>query len=107
MGEYRKKPVVIEAVQVTAADYNHATRQWDGSPFSDVPIWLTGALSEGQITVCEDSREQDYATFKIETLEGVMEANPGDWIIRGVEGELYPCKAAIFEQAYEPAEAQP
>lgn len=37
----------------------------------------------------------------IETLEGTMKANPGDWIIKGVQGELYPCKPDIFEQTYE------
>ncbi|MET8430137.1 hypothetical protein [Nocardia sp. NPDC004860] len=42
---------------------------------------------------------------EIETLEGTMIANVGDWIIRGVAGEFYPCKADIFEQTYEPMES--
>lgn len=42
--------------------------------------------------------------LKIETLEGVMTANPGDWIITGVNGEQYPCKPGIFEKTYEPVE---
>lgn len=40
-------------------------------------------------------------TIYIETLEGTMEARPGDWIIRGVNGELYPCKPDVFEKTYE------
>lgn len=43
----------------------------------------------------------------IRTLEGDMHANPGDWIIRGVAGELYPCRQDIFEQTYEPARCTP
>ena len=42
----------------------------------------------------------------IHTLEGVMHADPGDWIIRGVQGEFYPCKPDIFEQTYEAVEEQ-
>ena len=51
------------------------------------------------ITAC---RAEDIVT--IHTLEGTMTANPGDWIITGVNGEQYPCKADIFEKTYEPAE---
>lgn len=42
--------------------------------------------------------------MQISTLEGVMQANPGDWIITGVKGEMYPCKPDIFEATYEPAD---
>lgn len=44
---------------------------------------------------------QTNEMIRIETLEGTMEARPGDWIIRGIKGELYPCKADIFEKTYE------
>ena len=44
---------------------------------------------------------QTDVEVKIETLEGVMTASPGDWIIRGVEGEEYPCKPSVFEKTYE------
>lgn len=47
---------------------------------------------------------QTDVEVKIETLEGVMTANPGDWIITGVKGERYPCKPDIFEATYEPIE---
>ena len=49
---------------------------------------------------------QTEAPLDIPTLEGVMHANPGDWIIRGVKGELYPCKPDIFEASYEPVEGE-
>ena len=47
---------------------------------------------------------QTDVEMEIETLEGVMKANKGDWIIRGVKGELYPCKPDIFEMTYEKAD---
>lgn len=84
---FRKKPVVIEAVQVRAADFNGT--DFDGNPFSvpNVP-WLVEALTNG--TMWPDTpNHTDYAEWRIKTLEGVMLATPGDWIIRGVKGELY------------------
>lgn len=87
MAKYRKKPVVIEAIQ------------WDGSPAA-----LAWAIEHGG----DRGIQVPYpcppgASLKIRTLEGVMTANPGDWIIQGVAGELYPCKAEIFAQTYEQA----
>lgn len=81
--KYRKKPVVIEAWQ------------WDGvATHSERPDWL----QDHRVTA--DHNEQ---TLKIATLEGVMTAASGDWIIRGVKGEIYPCKPDIFAATYEPA----
>jgi hypothetical protein len=103
--KFRKKPVVIEAVQVTAADYNG--KSFDGSPFSEVPDWLQRALADGTVSVYP-GHETDYALWKIKTLEDGPNgeakhiAEPGDWIIRGIKGELYPCKPDIFEKTYEP-----
>lgn len=107
MGTYRKKPVVIEAVQVNAADWNGDT--WDGNPFNEVaPKWLMQALEDGRIVpVCHGCT--DYAEWEIRTLESGADgrakhiASPGDWIIRGVQGELYPCKPDIFAATYEAA----
>lgn len=91
MPKFRKKPVVIEAVQLT----EEALR---GTVFDDFAV-KTG---------CDpDSPTRDYFPFialLIPTLEGVMEAKMGDWIITGVNGEKYPCKPDIFEKTYEPAE---
>lgn len=84
MTKYRKKPVVIEAIQWTGD--NLETVQTFMKP--DKPIRWTDAHSDCLI---------------IHTLEGDHRADIGDWIIRGVKGEYYPCKPDIFEQTYEPA----
>ncbi len=86
---YRKKPVVIDAWQ-----------------------WLPGDLAAAGIVVGQllaagiDFRHPDgmgkTTTLAIATPEGEMTAQPGDWIIKGVKGEFYPCKPDIFEQTYEP-----
>lgn len=107
MPKFRKKPVEIEAVQVTAADANLALppeKMFDGSPFSDWPDWLVKAIDDGTVYP-HTRRNTDYADWDIVTLEGTMTAIPGDWIIRGVKGELYPCKPDIFEATYDPVES--
>lgn len=98
--KYRKKPVVIETVRVTNADYNGY--EWDGCPFSEMPDWLKQAIEAKVITVAP--ADTDYAQWNVHTLEGTMLAGPDDYIIRGVKGELYPCKPDIFAATYEPAE---
>ena len=99
MSKYRKKPVIIDAIQVTAADYNGKT--FDGSPFrGTMPIWLEKAIVDEVVTISKKGGT-DYARWEIHTLEGVMTVEPGDWIIKGVKGELYPCKPDIFEATYE------
>lgn len=76
--QYRKKPVVIEAIQLTE----------DSRP--DVMAFVPADLSEdGGLT--------------IHTLEGSLHASLNDWIIKGVQGEFYPCKPDIFEATYEEA----
>ena len=79
--KFRKKPVVIEAWQ------------WQGQSKHDWPHWL-------RISDCV-SRREDGRLF-IETPEGGMFAKVNDWIIRGINGELYPCKPDIFAVTYEP-----
>lgn len=103
--KYRKKPVVIEAVKIHAVDYNAALppeKQFDGSPFSEIPKWLADAITQGKIVPVTPGHT-DYAEWQIETLEGKMLASPDDYLICGVEGEIYPCKKSIFEKTYEPA----
>lgn len=87
MAQYRKKPVVIEAVQ------------WNGSTISETPDWLREALYMTPPTVGGIFRLDDK--IQIFTLEGTMTASPGDWIIRGINGELYPCKPDIFAATYD------
>jgi hypothetical protein len=90
---YRKKPVVIDAVRWTGNV--DEVKQWASMPRTDPKLQF------GTIDV------DGYVTLSIATLEGTMYASPGDWIIRGVKGELYPCKPDIFEatyEAYEPSD---
>jgi hypothetical protein len=99
MPKFRKKPVVIEAFQMTRE------RRQDNS---DWPEWLheawntphdqSGALYPGMYPDSDGTDE-----LMVRTLEGVYLVSFGDWIIRGVQGELYPCKPDIFEATYEPA----
>ena len=96
MSSYRKKPVVIEA------------RQYDGSAASATPI-INWALAENSTITfhCSDGGDCRSTRHKlrIPTLEGSMFADAGDWIIRGVQGEFYPCKPDIFAETYEPVES--
>ena len=81
--QFVKKPVVIEAIQYTGNN-DFEINQW----------------SKGNVYVSPDIEETSY--LQIQTLEGVMTAILGDWIIKGVKGEFYPCKPDIFEMTYQP-----
>lgn len=88
MGQYRKKPVVIDAFQ------------WTGGPDqTEDPEWVVEAIRNGSVRVVNTGTSS--VALVIETLEGSMRANQGDWIIRGVKGKIYPCKPDIFEATYE------
>ena len=80
--KFRKKPVVIDAIQWTEDNYEEICQFAKGI--------LIDPLGDGKL--------------KIPTLEGNHIASINDWIIKGVKGELYPCKPDIFEQTYEPVE---
>lgn len=83
--KFRKKPVVIEASRFMGGfSYDEMCVEW-GESFAEVSEY-NGIVNE----------------IKIRTLEGTMIANIGDWIIKGVKGEFYPCKPDIFEKTYEP-----
>lgn len=92
MAKFKKKPVVIEAVQWTGENFD-ACMQFMGD-------------NGGHKKAYEDYEESalKFGQLYITTLEGVMTASKGDWIIKGVNGEFYPCKPDIFEKTYEPAE---
>ena len=83
----RKKPVVVDAIQYK--EDNH----------KDVYAFLHPELSRNDIDEIDSTNISGY--FFIYTLEGKMKANVGDWIIKGVNGEYYPCKPDIFEKTYE------
>lgn len=84
--KYRKKPVVIEAIQFT--DSNH----------SEINKFTNAKIS------CGIDVDNLVSELIITTLEGNMKADIGDYIIKGIKGEFYPCKPDIFEQTYEKVE---
>lgn len=86
MPRYRKKPIVVEAFQ------------WDNKG-ATWPEWLEAAARKRPSTVGSFNCANGLVT--ILTLEGVMRVDPDDYIIQGVQGELYPCKPDIFEATYE------
>lgn len=90
--KYRKKPVVVEAVQ------------WDGT-YSHAKLLQTElGLDTRGMTSHPPSNSVSW--WRIDTLEGGHTVTPGDWIITGVKGEHYPCKPDIFAMTYEPVEEQ-
>ena len=95
MPKYRKKPIVIEAFQITAETRND-NRDW--------PLWLVEAWRKPFSEVGAIYLLRFSSLFEINTLEGKLTVSDGDWIIQGVKGELYPCKPDIFEQTYEAVE---
>lgn len=109
---YRKKPVEIEAMRlIGSAGHTAKVTYWmeiNGYP------WLIGDATRPETLRYHDQAEGDDSKpnkglyidpangdFMIRTLEGDMRATYGDYIIRGVAGEFYPCKPDIFEQTYE------
>lgn len=99
---YRKRPVVVEAVQ------------WTGENTAEVIDWVLATGSRAvrwhefvpgvEPDADGEGRDPIPEHIAVDTLEGTMRAMIGDWIIRGVQGEHYPCKPDIFAATYEPAE---
>jgi hypothetical protein len=94
MPRFRKRPVEIEAFQLLI-----------GAP---MPEWFTAALEAKTVEPLPPAQLGDLNWgsdgLVVHTLEGQMSADIGDWIIKGVEGELYPCKDSIFRVSYEAVE---
>ena len=86
--KYVKKPVVIEAIQ------------WDGSNFNDIKDFANSSVRYRSYYE-HNKYYESKDTLVIKTLEGDMNASKGDYIIRGIKGEFYPCKPDIFEMTYE------
>lgn len=99
MAKYRKKPVVIEAIKLTPELFWDCYKDnWCGplpEPFNKFSF--NGGYHPVNKTI-------GNVWIQIPTLEGSMRADMGDWIIKGVKGEYYPCKPDIFEATYEKAE---
>jgi len=90
MTKYRKKPVIIEAVQI------------DKRMDITSPEWLAQAIQENKVILHGMGKfTRDEPWVEIHTLEGIMRGNRGDYIICGVKGELYPCKPDVFKATYE------
>lgn len=83
--KYRKKPVMVEAAR------------WTGEGWLALPFWARKGTMPVYVA-------RGLAPLIVRTLEGEMKCQPGDWLIKGVNGEVYPCKPDIFEKTYEPVE---
>ena len=92
--KYRKRPVVIEAMQYTG----FAARDQRSSA-DEVAQWVSGSSGVTARVAYEKDRE-----LYIHTLEGEMHVSVGDWVIKGIKGEFYLCKPDIFEATYEAVE---
>lgn len=85
--KYKKKPVVVEALKL---NHKNLDKIWN---------WMGDSyVSHGE---CGDDV---FLWLEIKTLEGTMTAKQGDWIIKGIKGEFYPCKPDIFQATYEKVE---
>jgi hypothetical protein len=89
MPKFRKKPVVIDAVQ------------WQPDP--KFGRFTSRGYECSRIGYDQHGVEYTVCDVGLQTLEGFMHIKPGDWIITGIKGERYPCKPDIFEKTYEPA----
>lgn len=88
--KFKKKPVVIEAVQIS--------KRMDLAS----PDWWANAIQSNSVIVHGAGKfSRDILTVEVQTIEGTMLGNEYDWIIKGVKGELYPCHNDIFEMTYE------
>lgn len=85
--KFRKKPVVVEATY------------WNGTR-DDAQRIVDWVLSEGGVVAT--LQQENAHVLEIYTLEGTMKVGIGDWVIKGVKGEFYPCKPDIFAETYEP-----
>lgn len=90
--KFRKKPVIIEAVQ------------WTGKNLKDAILFCPDIIDLGAAASPDGTFADNPPSWplQIKTLEGNMICTIGDWIIKGVNGEFYPCKPDIFEKTYEP-----
>ena len=91
MTRFRKRPIIVEAFQ------------YGVTPEVDLPAWAKDAISR-ELVKPFTAEAGSLRWAEIETLEGTMRANYGDWIIKGIKGEFYPCKPDVFMRLYEPVE---
>ncbi len=112
--KYQKKPLIIEAVRWRGYSSNLGittepadqpveitSENMHGIKWEGIPDWMPKPLLERAGTVGLGEIRRAGESLYIGTAEGEMRASPGDWIIRGVKGELYPCKPDIFAATYD------
>jgi hypothetical protein len=87
--KYRKKPIIIDAIQ------------WDGINFDEIIKFSQNSPNDVFTYGLSKETALESGNIFISTLEGVMTASKNDFIIRGINGEFYPCKPDIFEKTYE------
>jgi hypothetical protein len=92
--KYQKKPVVIEAFK-----YDGDLKGADGKYY--VPNWAVEAYEKGIMHYGALKLDEPPCELYIDTLEGTHHVSVGDYVIQGIQGELYPCKPDIFEESYE------
>jgi len=92
--KFRKKPVIIEAELVSELIHKFS-HDW-----KSLPLWVTEGYEKTTINTITDSG------FIVKTLEGDMKATKDDYLIKGVQGEIYPCKIDIFNKTYETVEVE-
>ena len=92
--KYRKKPIVIEAVK-------YKNNNDEPIDFNEKPKWLIEAIFDTKKLIFCLNEKTKNIDLKVKTLEGEMKISNGDYVIKGVNGELYPCKPDIFEKTYE------
>ena len=106
---YSKLPVTISAMQWWPSrwdDFVAWISESTGAVRDDVGLWHSPARPRdilGPVIPAPIGVDPYLGSLTIETLEGRMAASPGDWVIRGVQGEFYPCRGDIFSLTYEPA----
>ncbi len=88
-GRYRKKPVVIDAMR------------WDGGP-EEATIVIDWVIEFEGTARYHEATDDVSESIYVDTLDATAVLSPGDWMVRGVQGEFYPCKPDIFESTYEP-----
>jgi hypothetical protein len=93
--KYRKKPIIVDAFQWFRAHYS---KEHSFTDKKDFPEWFDKAKKNG-IVWFTNIGSIEY--MEIKTLEGTILARNGDYIIKGIRGEIYPCKPKIFEATYE------
>lgn len=94
--KYRKKPIVIEAFKWTGGHNQKEDPEWIVEAIKAGDVWFNRLDANGNVV--------EHSMMRITTLEGIMTAEVGDYIIKGIKGEIYPCKPDIFEATYDKVE---